>query len=89
MHFRGREPGLTVVRTDGVGFAAALYVRDRFGLEVATDIPPLTPTVHARPSVVTVAQADWDGWWSAVDLMRDDDVMDALWREQLTALEAP
>jgi hypothetical protein len=38
---------------------------------------------------VTVAQADWDGWWSAIDLMRDDDVMDALWREQLTALEAP
>ena len=66
MHFRGRERRLTVVRTDGVGFAAALYVRDRFGLEVATDIPPLTPTVHARPSVATVTQADWDGWWSAI-----------------------
>jgi hypothetical protein len=49
VHLRGREPGLTVVRADGVGFAAALYVRDRFGLEVATDIPPLTPTVTRDP----------------------------------------
>lgn len=181
MHFRGAERGLTVERTDGVGFAAALYVRDRFGLEVATDIPPLTPTVRARLSVATATQVDWDGWWSAivdappsqyvpppsgspltalydevmddehhelirwvqdqhwessrvmrayradwlspwigaspargryvtetvpvtgpwslsltprrllvsVDLMRDHDAMDALWREQLTALEAP
>lgn len=58
MHLRGAEPGLTVERTDGVGFAAALYVRDRFGLEVAADIPPLTPAVQARPSVAPVTQAD-------------------------------
>ncbi|GEL97863.1 hypothetical protein [Cellulomonas terrae] len=181
MYLRGAEPGLTVERTDGVGFTAALYVRDRFGLQVGTDIPALTPPVPVRPSTVTVTQADWDGWWAAiedsppaqyvapppgsslsalydemmddehhelvrwvqdqhwessrvmrayradwlspwigaspargryvtetvpvtgpwclsltprrllvsVDLMRDHDAMDALWREQLTALEAP
>ena len=66
MFFRGQERTLTVEQTDGVGFAAALYVRDRFGLDVGTDIPPLTPAVHVRTSTATVTQAGWDAWWSAL-----------------------
>jgi hypothetical protein len=66
VHGFGRERGLTVEQTDGVGFAAALYVRDRFDLGVGTEIPLLTPAVQARTSGATVTQADWDGWWSAL-----------------------
>ena len=66
MFDRDRSRTLTVELTDGVGFTAALYVRDRFGLQVGTDIPPLTPTVHVRISHATVTQAGWDDWWSAI-----------------------
>jgi hypothetical protein len=57
---------LTVELTDGVGVAAALYVRDRFGLQVGREIPPLTPTVPARKAATAVTLGDWDGWWDAI-----------------------
>ena len=66
MHDRARKQELTVELTDGVGVAAALYVRDRFGLEVGREIPPLTPTVPARKAATAVTLGDWDGWWTAI-----------------------
>ena len=66
MHDPSRAGGLRVELTDGAGFAAALYVRDRFDLDVVSTIPPLTPAVPVRRSTVPVEQTAWDDWWDAI-----------------------
>ncbi|NUU15985.1 hypothetical protein HP550_01810 [Cellulomonas humilata] len=59
----GQERHLVVELSDGVGFAGALYLRDRFGLPAWTHIPALAPTITTRAIQTRVPDEDWDGWW--------------------------
>jgi hypothetical protein len=55
--------------TNGVGFTFALFVRDRFELSVAEDIPTLAPPVGralAADLVGKPAAGAWDLWWDRV-----------------------
>lgn len=62
-----RERGnLVVEQSDGVGFAGALYLRDRFGLRAWTHVPPLDPAVASTSSRTAVPDGDWAAWWQAL-----------------------
>ncbi|MGW6130368.1 hypothetical protein ACWFNE_10115 [Cellulomonas sp. NPDC055163] len=68
MRTSSTSSNLVVSTISGSGFTAALYVRDRFGLPFAPDVPPLAPAPprEASPLAGRVTAAAWDAWWWAL-----------------------